>query len=361
MRALLDSVDTRAGLLQFYEAGPEDGQVILDMLREAAEWMVENSLRQWVPEMFTLEDILGYFDVRKVYLAVHGGQPVGMFTLQQGDPDYWQERNDDQYAYLHRLTVRKAFRGNAFSRHMLQFAERLALSQGLKGLRLDCVAHNPKLNAFYQSNGFRYMGYQDMGSRFTNLYEKNQDTDPDRIQLVYFNEHDVALLKEWSYSPEFQVQWSGTGWSFPITTEDMVAYLEDANNPVTSSRLIYSVVHVETGEKIGHISLASIVRKNKSARIGRVLIGNPSYLGRGIGQKMIEEMLRIGFDALHLHRITLGVFDFNTSAIRTYEAAGFRQEGLFREATLAGDTYWNKIEMAILRREWEDLRRPKRL
>jgi len=47
---------------------------------------------------------------------------------------------------------------------------------------------------------------------------------------------------------------------------------------------------------------------------------------------MVDAVLAIGFDEIGLHRIDLGVFDFNTRAIRCYEKCGFVQEGLAREA-----------------------------
>ncbi len=38
---------------------------------------------------------------------------------------------------------------------------------------------------------------------------------------------------------------------------------------------------------------------------------------------MIEEILKIAFKELNLHRVSLGVFDFNYSAIACYEKSRF--------------------------------------
>jgi RimJ/RimL family protein N-acetyltransferase len=53
-----------------------------------------------------------------------------------------------------------------------------------------------------------------------------------------------------------------------------------------------------------------------------------------------------------LHRISLGVFDFNERAIRCYEKVGFSREGLLRDARRFKDYYWNLIEMSMLEHEW---------
>lgn len=63
-------------------------------------------------------------------------------------------------------------------------------------------------------------------------------------------------------------------------------------------------------------------------------------------------MLRIGFESLDLHRISLGAFAFNTVALKTYEALGFKREGVERESALFGEQYVDCVEMSILDREW---------
>ena len=52
---------------------------------------------------------------------------------------------------------------------------------------------------------------------------------------------------------------------------------------------------------------------------------------------MMMEILKIAFDELQLHRVSLGVFDFNHSAIACYEKVGFVKEGLLRDARKMGD------------------------
>ncbi len=47
---------------------------------------------------------------------------------------------------------------------------------------------------------------------------------------------------------------------------------------------------------------------------------------------MMKAVLHIAFDELKLHRVTLGVYDFNISAISCYEKIGFVKEGLLRES-----------------------------
>ena len=132
-------------------------------------------------------------------------------------------------------------------------------------------------------------------------------------------------------------------------------YIEDTNN-TDADAFIYKAVDTATSKTVGHISLGGISDKNRSARISRVLVGNTSERGKGVCAGMIKAILKIGFEHLGLHRISLGVYDFNTSAIRCYEKCGFVKEGLMRDVLRYSDnTYWSLLEMSILEDEWRKL------
>ena len=163
-------------VLVIREAVQHDAAVLAGMLREAAEVMVRQGVEQWKPEMFSMETVLEYFDSRRVFLLTSDGNPAGLFTLQDSDPGYWKELNDERYLYVHRLTVCPEYRGLDYGGEMLRYAEEEAARLNKRGLRLDCVAHLPSLNAYYQRSGFRFIAERDLnrsvGGRYVNLYEK---------------------------------------------------------------------------------------------------------------------------------------------------------------------------------------------
>ncbi|MWV42543.1 GNAT family N-acetyltransferase [Paenibacillus sp. HJL G12] len=172
------------------------------------------------------------------------------------------------------------------------------------------------------------------------------------ITLKYFEPSDFDQLIEWSGDEAFLLQWAGKQFQFPLNKEQLKQYLNEANDMNSSDRLVYKVIDEISNQVIGHISLGVIDRHNRSGRVERVLVGDRTGRGKGYGKQMILEILRIGFDDLKLHRISLGVFDFNKSAIKCYESTGFVREGLLRDIRKYRDTYWNLIEMSILENEW---------
>ncbi|MBW5448717.1 GNAT family N-acetyltransferase [Cohnella sp. CFH 77786] len=168
------------------------------------------------------------------------------------------------------------------------------------------------------------------------------------IKLERFERTDFKQLIDWIDSPKFMLQWGGRTFSYPLTEQQLENYIR-------SDSLIYRVVLEENDEVIGHINL-TIDRINNSGRIGKVLVGERTLKGHGIGQLMVQNVLHIAFDQLKLHRVSLGVFDFNLPAIACYEKAGFVKEGLLREARKVDDEFWNLWEMSILEKEWSDKR-----
>jgi RimJ/RimL family protein N-acetyltransferase len=175
------------------------------------------------------------------------------------------------------------------------------------------------------------------------------------VELNFFEQSDFKQLIDWIETPEFLLQWGGPAFDFPLTINQLEKYIENANSD-NSDTLIYKVMDKETKHVIGHISLGRVDRKNKSARIGKVLVGDKNVRDKGMGQQMIKQILKIAFDELHLHRVNLGVYDFNVAAIACYEKAGFIKEGLLRDSAKNGNEYWSSWEMGILENEWLKLK-----
>ena len=106
------------------------------------------------------------------------------------------------------------------------------------------------------------------------------------------------------------------------------------------------------GKIIGESVLNEIDWELRKANF-RIAVFHPQDCGKGIGSWAIKSTLDFAFRELKLHRVELDVFSFNPRAIRAYEKAGFRREGVLRDAVKDGDKYGDDILMAILEEEWE--------
>ncbi|TCJ12633.1 N-acetyltransferase [Flaviaesturariibacter flavus] len=172
------------------------------------------------------------------------------------------------------------------------------------------------------------------------------------IRLEYFTRDDFQQLIDWIHNEHLLTNWAGSLFRFPLTKDSLEWYIRDTNDLGESDALVYKVVDTVTDKTVGHVSLGSISRKNRSGRISRVLVGDAAQKGRGLCTAMINALLRIGFEEIGLHRISLGVYDFNHGAIRCYEKCGFVREGVQRDILRYEDHYWSLLEMSILEDEW---------
>jgi RimJ/RimL family protein N-acetyltransferase len=175
------------------------------------------------------------------------------------------------------------------------------------------------------------------------------------IRLEFFKRSDFEQLMAWVDTEELLMNWAGSLFSFPLTPESLEWYISDINDPANSEAMVYKAVEADTGQTVGHISLGSLSPKNRSGRITRVLVG-PEYQGKGYCCQMVRALLAIGFEQMHLHRISLGVYDFNTAAIKCYQKAGMMVEGTVRDCLLYNGQWWSMVEMSMLEGEYGNLK-----
>lgn len=171
------------------------------------------------------------------------------------------------------------------------------------------------------------------------------------IELRYFQQADFQQLIDWIDTPEFLLQFSGPNLRFPLNNEQLENYLMSANEEGAAS-FIYAIMDKHSQKVIGHISLSKIDYEKKSARISKVLIGDPDSRGKGLCPLIVNEVLKIAFDDLNLQKVGLVVFDFNTSAIACYEKVGFIKEHFTKDARKIGDEYWSLFEMTLSKKDW---------
>ncbi|MCE7793658.1 GNAT family N-acetyltransferase [Salipaludibacillus sp. CUR1] len=176
------------------------------------------------------------------------------------------------------------------------------------------------------------------------------------IKLIPFTENHFPLLKNWlnCTSPEFLLKWGGVTFEFPITDEQLKQYIQKANFP-GSPDFIFTVEDLNSGRAIGHIALRKTDYYHRSARLGKVLIGETASRNKGFTPYILHELLRFAFEELLLHRVSLGVFDNNLHAKKIYSKYGFKTEGYFRDYRRIGDNYWGMYEMSILDKEWHQI------
>jgi len=170
------------------------------------------------------------------------------------------------------------------------------------------------------------------------------------IRLEKFTEADFGQFISWMDTEKFMYQFGGASFSFPVTVEQLNKYAADP------AHRIFRVIDSATNRTIGHGSISHHNVKNKSARLCRILIANEQDRSKGYGRELIQALLKICFEELALHRVDLGVIEYNEAAIRCYQNCGFRIEGTLRESFVIDDEYYSVHNMSILDREYDKIK-----
>ena len=92
--------------------------------------------------------------------------------------------------------------------------------------------------------------------------------------------------------------------------------------------------------------------KNRSGVFG-IIIGEHEYWSKGYGTDATRTLLDFAFGELGLHRVELEVNDFNPRAVRAYEKAGFKRDGVLRDSLYREGKFHDVFVMSILREEWD--------
>jgi RimJ/RimL family protein N-acetyltransferase len=117
-----------------------------------------------------------------------------------------------------------------------------------------------------------------------------------------------------------------------------------------AGRLDLAVTDRGDGRCVGEAVLNEWDAENRSCNF-RILLGAAGR-GRGLGTEATRLIIGHGFGYLGLHRISLEVYAFNPRARHVYEKAGFRAEGVLREALRYNDQWIDATVMSILDHEW---------
>jgi RimJ/RimL family protein N-acetyltransferase len=102
---------------------------------------------------------------------------------------------------------------------------------------------------------------------------------------------------------------------------------------------------------IGNTSLFDFDWINRCAEIG-IFIGAKEYWSQGYGTEAMQLMLKHGFEDYGLNRIYLRVYSNNPRGQACYSKAGFKKEGVLRQAVFRNGQFIDVIMMGILSSEW---------
>ena len=159
------------------------------------------------------------------------------------------------------------------------------------------------------------------------------------IVLRPFKHKDWQYLDAWVSRESELIQFAGPIFSFPIDQKQVKNYLSNLD------RIVFRVD--KKGITIGMAEIS--LENNDVVKLARILIGEKSMRGKGIGTELIKKMVEYAFGKLRAKKVILNVFLWNIAAIKCYQKVGFSQSAKPIKNVRIGNEIWETIEMEIHR------------
>jgi aminoglycoside 6'-N-acetyltransferase len=168
---------------------------------------------------------------------------------------------------------------------------------------------------------------------------------PHVVSLRPIAERDIDALFRWLHDPEV-VQWWGDP---PADREEVRAeYLEPNEAPT------WRFIIQHNGRDVGLVQYWHAYADTHyrfSAGID-IFIGGPDARNHGVGTEAVRTLLAHLFEVTGVHIVTIDPQTTNARAIRAYEKAGFRRDGVLRHHDRMHGEYVDTQYLSILEDEW---------
>ncbi|WP_338692580.1 GNAT family N-acetyltransferase [Streptomyces sp. Q6] len=145
--------------LRFRLADDTDLATLVRLRDDAARWMLAQGITgQWQPGQLDENHFRQSMARGEVWLAEADDRVAGAWEVWWEDEDAWGSQ-PPVAGYVHRLMVDRGTRPGT-GRLLLSAAERRVAAAGRTLVRLDCLADNARLNAYYLDAGYRVVGHK---------------------------------------------------------------------------------------------------------------------------------------------------------------------------------------------------------
>lgn len=162
--------------VKILKAKIEDLPEVLNLFKEAIQYMNNNNIPQW-DEYYPNEEVLKE-DIEKneLYIIKNEDIIVSVFVINNDyDKDYengeWEYKGSS-FVILHRLCVNVKYQNQGLGKKTLLYIERMLKDNNTQSIRLDAFSKNPSALRLYENNNYKRVGEANFRKGLFYLYEK---------------------------------------------------------------------------------------------------------------------------------------------------------------------------------------------
>lgn len=182
-----------------------------------------------------------------------------------------------------------------------------------------------------------------------------EQIETDRLILRRFHKRDISALEESVRSSLADLnEW--LPWAhMDYTRDDAVAFVRDSIQAWREEKAFdFAIRPREDLER--HLGNISIWQTSRTGRIGEIGYWIRTDLtGHGYATEATRALMRVGYETLGLHKVTLRIAVGNRGSERVAEKLGFTREGLLREELLIRGNWMDHTLYSMLEGEFRRL------
>ena len=159
------------------KAVKEDLPGIMGIIKDTVAEMKTYGNTQWDDSYPQEKDFAKDISNGELYVDERKGEVAGLICVNQVEPAEYEDLNwslKEKAMVVHRLSVNPKLRRMGIASGMMQFADVLARSRGIRYMKTDTYSVNPKMNALFLKCGYKLIGEMSFLGKEKpfNVYEK---------------------------------------------------------------------------------------------------------------------------------------------------------------------------------------------
>lgn len=188
-----------------------------------------------------------------------------------------------------------------------------------------------------------------MSGKAYDLFKNLPVLETRRLRLRKLSMRDAGDVFEYASVPEVAEH---VTWSYHRNVSDTLHYLrfitQQYQDGIPSP---WGIIHKELGKLIGTIGYHVWSLANSYGEVGYAL--SNQFWNKGYTTEAFNEVIRYGFEHMHLERIEATCKPANTASERVMIKCGMNYEGLMRKKLFAKNAFHDLKLYSLLKEDWE--------
>lgn len=145
--------------MQLRQLHTGESDSVNQILKDNGRWMLANGIQQWPPEWLNsiAGDVTNNVASGHFWGFVEGNEILAVVEVQCESEALWGFDSTPSL-YVHKLAVNRSVAVPGIGSKLLKAVITRAKREDYTYVRLDCVASNRQLRAFYEGHNFEYEG-----------------------------------------------------------------------------------------------------------------------------------------------------------------------------------------------------------